>query len=305
METSAAPCPEGVPQERVESRRPQVLETACSRRVTAPSYLQQLVAEPSPAASWMHPDAPPTPLEAAQRRLAVGMLLSERLGDEARHLYECDAIEAVGRRMLGFDHFAELEKLQSFGEAAAMARSSIVAAPHCSGYATSGLVPAYDAPPTGWQYFKADGCTVVQAGGLELSRHPVCLFNGAYRAVDERDGWPVLQNEHGMWLFRVGPWARSRGDTGDSWRLSHEHTWDVDECNSYSISADGSLPVGDRSWHTIDGTTRLFAPRTMTMSVVVRAREHASILGRTRPFHQLMRSWLAHCRRTTALELAH
>ena len=141
--------------------------------------------------------------------------------------------------------------------------------------------------------------------GLALSGHAYDTYNGTYRVVDERDGWPVLQNEHGMWLFRVGSWARSLGDTGDSWRLSHEHTWDVDECNSYFISADGSLPVGDRSWHTIDGTTRLFAPRTMTMSVVVRAREHTSILGRTRPFHQLMRSWLAHCRRTTALELAH
>eukprot|EP01052_Picozoa_sp_SAG31_P073801 SAG31_NODE_32862_length_350_cov_30.390438_1_plen_66_part_01 len=39
-------------------------------------------------------------------------------------------------------------------------------------------------------------------GGLELAGHDTAHFNGAYRVIDERDGWPVLRNENGIWMFR-------------------------------------------------------------------------------------------------------
>ena len=38
--------------------------------------------------------------------------------------------------------------------------------------------------------------------GLMLAGHSFAEYNGTYEAVDERDGWPVLRNEHGRWLYR-------------------------------------------------------------------------------------------------------
>ena len=165
------------------------------------------------------------------------MLLSHRLGDETRHLCDADLTAEVGRRMLGFDHYAELGKLQSFGEAAAMARSIVIPAPHCSSYATVGLVSARDAPPVCWEYCK-DGCAVVQAGGLRVGGHSSSVYNGTYAAVDERGGWPVLQNEHGVWLFRCG---LQEQDNCDTWRLWHEHTWNVDRSLSPFPSSPSAL----------------------------------------------------------------
>ena len=102
---------------------------------------------------------------------------------------------------------------------------------------------------------------------MELSGHTTAGYNGTYRAVDERDGWPVLQNEDGIWLFRVGS-QPGLGDARESWRLWKKHTWDVDECNSYCRSTDGSFPIGEQRWHTYDTATRQFLPLTMTMHVI-------------------------------------
>ena len=110
--------------------------------------------------------------------------------------------------------------------------------------------------------------------GVAISGHTSASYNGTYDVVDERDGWPVLRNEHGTWLFRVG-FVAGLLDSGDSWRLCHKHTWDIDECNSYFRSTDGSFPIGERSWRKYDDATRVFLPHTMTMRVVVRARPDA------------------------------
>ena len=106
--------------------------------------------------------------------------------------------------------------------------------------------------------------------GLELNGHASADYNGTYRTVDERDGWPVLRNEHGTWLFRIGHLG-GLGDGRDSWRLWKNHTWDIDECNSYFTSTDGSLPIGEHEWRVHSGAGRRFLPRTMTMCVVVRS----------------------------------
>ena len=265
----------------VEEAVPPLRRLQSPPRCAATAYLQLVAAMPS-AHSFVPPGAAPTPLEAAQRRLAVSMVLSQRLGDDTRHLCDADLTAEVGRRMLGFDHYAELGKLQSFGEAAAMARSIVIPAPHCSLYATVGLVPARDAPPVCWQYFN-DGCKVVQVGGLRVCGHYSRAYNGTYAAVDERDGWPVLQNEHGVWLFRSGLQGVENDDT---WRLWHQHTWNVDRCNSY-INTDGSFPMGAVVWKVFDDVAKTFQRRTLTMQVVVRAILAAHVLYfSVHPAHQ-------------------
>ena len=237
-------------------------------RAVMPSYLQLVAAEPSPPASWTSPSAAPTPLEAAQRRLAVSMLLSHRLSDQARHVDDVDIAEQIARRMLGFDHFMELEKLQSFGEEAAMARSCVVAAPSHNGYANAGLVPSHEIPPICWRYF-GDGCTTVQAGGFRVAGHSFAEYNGTYEAVDERDGWPVLRNEHGRWLYRPS----HRGLlSSNSWTLWKEHTPEMNKCNAYIDAPDGSFPVGEQTWEVWSEGAGRFELGALQLRVMVRVR---------------------------------
>ena len=101
--------------------------------------------------------------------------------------------------------------------------------------------------------------------GLELSGHSTINYNGTYEAVDERDGWPVLQNEHGIWLFR--PVSRF----GTRWRLWHEHNPESDTSNAYIEAADGSFPIGEHPWRVWDDALGSHQPDTLTMRVVVRA----------------------------------
>ena len=54
---------------------------------------------------------------------------------------------------------------------------------------------------------------------MVVSGHPADAYNGTYAVVDERDGWPVLQNEHGVWFFRFGQRGFVNSDT---WRLWHD-----------------------------------------------------------------------------------
>ena len=231
-------------------------------------YLHQVAAAPQPGATWMCPGAPPTPLEAAQRRLAVAMLMSHRLSAEAYHVHEVDVAEQIGCRLLGFDHFAELGKLQRFGEEAANARSGVVPAGRHNHYDSAGLIKvglttAREIPAVGWLWSGA----VTQAAGIVLTGHTAILqadeYNGTYRAVDERDGWPVLQNEHGMWLFR--PSAAS--GLSHRWFIWREHTPAVDQCYSYIDAPDGSFPVGEQTWKVWERDG--FVDRPLTMRVVV------------------------------------
>ena len=81
--------------------------------------------------------------------------------------------------------------------------------------------------------------------GLMLAGHSFAEYNGTYEAVDERDGWPVLRNEHGRWLYR--PSHRSLLSS-NSWTLWKEHTPEMNKCNAYIDAPDGSFPVGEQTW---------------------------------------------------------
>ena len=98
---------------------------------------------------------------------------------------------------------------------------------------------------------------------MELSGHSITRYNGTYEAVDERDGWPVLQNEHGVWLFH--PVAST------CWRLWREHNPESDISNAYIEATDGSFPIGEHPWRVWDDASSSHQPDTLTMRVVVRA----------------------------------
>jgi hypothetical protein len=103
--------------------------------------------------------------------------------------------------------------------------------------------------------------------GLRRSGHSVAVFNGTYEAVDERDGWPVLRNEHSVWLYRPS----HRGETtSNSWTLSKEHTPDTTACEVYIDAPDGSFPVGEQTWQVWNFRSRLWEGGVLRMRVVVR-----------------------------------
>ena len=106
-----------------------------------------------------------------------------------------------------------------------------------------------------------NGCGI-EVAGLDLAGQSA-QYRGTYRAVDERDGWPVLQNEHGMWLFR--PSAAS--GLSHRWFIWREHTPAVDQCYSYIDAPDGSFPVGEQTWKVWERDG--FVDRPLTMRVVV------------------------------------
>ena len=95
----------------------------------AAGYLQLVNATPSPgaeAAPWkglFGPLADPEPvttLQAAQQRLAVAGICSARLG--AATILLSDIAEMVAHHVRGFDHFAESERIEQFGDDAEAAR---------------------------------------------------------------------------------------------------------------------------------------------------------------------------------------
>ena len=100
--------------------------------------------------------------------------------------------------------------------------------------------------------------------GLKIAGHRRQEYNGAYRAVDERDGWPVLQNEHGMWLYRP---AHRGLNSSKSWMLWQDHIPDVDRCNAYFDSPDGSFPMGKQTWRIWDTPSGAFGTGSLTMSI--------------------------------------
>ena len=182
---------------------------------------------------------PPTPTEASKRRLALAKLASYRLGLEAAHVLEVDIIAAIGRRLLGYNHQAERHKEIRWGAPAALARTFVRPAAAHSGYASVGLLPPTEIPAIVWR----SGRPVHLAGGLTIAGSRLGLFGGTYRAVDERDGWPVLQNEHGRWLFRPAKPSVQR-----YWVLSIEHTPESNAANAHIDMPDGSFPIGEHSW---------------------------------------------------------
>ena len=108
----------------------------------------------------------------------------------------------------------------------------------------------------------ADGLTC----GITIAQHGNANYNGTYHAVAERDGWPVLQNEHGMWLYRPSVKGQSI-----RWFLWSEHTPDVDQCSAYIDAPDGSFPIGEQSWKVWDADIEGFSAGTLTMRTLVRS----------------------------------
>ena len=97
---------------------------------------------------------------------------------------------------------------------------------------------------------------------MRLSGHSAVSYNGTYEAVDEHDGWPVLQNENGNYLFR-----RLRSP---QWYLATKHTPESNTSNAHISGEDGSFPIGEHAWNVWNEPSRSFEPRTLTMRVVVR-----------------------------------
>ena len=101
--------------------------------------------------------------------------------------------------------------------------------------------------------------------GLRLAGHSFAAYNGTYAAVDERDGWPVLRNEHGMWLYR--PSHRGRLNS-NSWTLRNDHTPETSVCNASIDAPDGSFPVGEQTWKVWNEGAGCFERRALGLRVV-------------------------------------
>eukprot|EP01052_Picozoa_sp_SAG31_P009999 SAG31_NODE_535_length_14348_cov_11.339603_22_plen_186_part_00 len=176
--------------------------------------------------------------------------------------------------------------------------------PEHSGYRIAGLVPAREIPTVGW------GPTgrVRQSAGFALARHDTAHYNGAYRVIDERDGWPVLRNENGIWMFRPSHTGYS---TSTAWVLSKNHGHDSKVCSAYikapgkkfsflcpvsekygtliercnalienvSPCTDGSFPLGEQTWQRFDSNVAgNFKEVTMSLRSLVRS-QHAFLIA--------------------------
>jgi hypothetical protein len=189
-----------------------------------PSYLSLVVAAPSPHADWLPVSAPPTPLEAAQRRLAfAGMQLpheEEELDDDLGPslstgselftfgLDDVDIAAGIGPRVRGVDHFTERERTKLWGGPAATARAQL------SGRGS-----------------------VVQVSGRVANGE----YDGQYSWSGEFEGWPHFASEIGNHLYYyLGPQRRGP----QSWRIGPTFSPSTDSCVAFIPAPSGSLPVG-------------------------------------------------------------
>ena len=120
-------------------------------------YLRRGAERPSRVPAWLPPDAPPTALLAAQRRLAMASLGSARLGAAAA--LPSDGVGLVAPHVRGFDLTAETRKAR-FGALAFSARA---------------------------QFRQLSGMREAVVGML-IEGHPVPAFNGVYRVDSEHEG---------------------------------------------------------------------------------------------------------------------
>ena len=104
--------------------------------------------------------------------------------------------------------------------------------------------------------------------GITIAQHGNADYNGTYYAVEERDGWPVLRNECGTWLYRP---SFTGLPNSNAWLLWREHTPDVNQCNAYIDAPDGSFPIGEQSWKVWDADIEGFSAGTLTMRTLVRS----------------------------------
>ena len=208
-------------------------------REAVSGYLQLL----GPSYSWSQPSYPewaadidfpsePSILYAAQQRLAIAGIGSSRLG--AACTLSSDIAEMVAFHIRGFDHEAEMERLEEDGVHAARAQ-----------FRPQTLPAAGEKPEaTG---FLIEGCPDGRDAECEES-YP--FLNDVYRLDEELfEGWPVLTNN---WGYCCSQRSRSSAPWGDEWHLSCSF-----EGNRLAHIDDpaGPLPVGATTWNfrTSDG----------------------------------------------------
>ena len=229
-------------EDRLESTRQQLIAEQESaerqlavlrfQRVIIGSYLQLVGGDVEwPARrSWVPAGEPLSLLEAAQQRLAFAGLCSARLGSEAL-LHVSDVAEMVAFHIRGFDHAAELAKVQRFGEQAARARAQFRPPPPAAGQPPQ---------PTGFT-LETGSCwsppppPAAPLNGIRYS--PSIPIDGTYLLLAEHQGFPVFLSEHGIYMYRCR----------DAWFLRSEFRPDELDCQAYIRCTDG-LPLGARSW---------------------------------------------------------
>ena len=201
-------------------------------------YLQLATMNPSPrpdSFSWFTSEVPffaaPTPLQAAQNRLAMALLGNGRVGLFAK-LHLLDVAGMIARYVRGFDHFAEHDKKVRFGTEAVEARKQF----------RPPLRPAEDKP---------------QATGMLLKGHPRPVYNGVYRVDSEDSGYPLLKNQAGMYCYRKD----------NDWNLSDEpHD---ESCGASIAAADGPVPVGAHAWRSYADVSDPWSDFTFTVTLLL------------------------------------
>jgi hypothetical protein len=253
---------------------------------------EQQTADGAPPPAARRP--PPSPLAAAERRLALCALRHERLardaalGGFARSEPGRKLVEMVGRQVVAYDYEGARAKLRRFGPVAAAARAQFVPPTPCSPWRSSaGCVPAECAARC-----HADmHCPSCQRVGLDAAReeqpqavafllqgHPQPAFDGVYRAVSERNGFPVLRNTRGMHCLR--------SETTHAWFLSDQLDPATDEMTAMlAMSADeGPIPTDDFShetgWLCVDTRDQSWTGRSFRFDLLMTEADVAAALAR-------------------------
>lgn len=148
---------------------------------------------------------PPAPLVAAERRLALGVVI---LRSPSGFWVSCDLVEEIARQVVGYDHEAECKKWVEHGQEAMEARAQFVPArQHCLWETGAGPALRF----TGWYWhgsetraagFVLHGSKVQSAHGRYSRELRLGLYDGVYRVVDEHNGWPILMNQAEMYCFQ-------------------------------------------------------------------------------------------------------
>ena len=160
---------------------------------------------------------PPSPLDAAECRLALCAVRHERLAASSPQLAFARSevgrliVEMIGKLVVAFDYEEERFKLRRFGPAAAAARAQFVPTMACSPWRSyAGRAPSEcrarchaDAHcPSCQRVGRYSGREQAQAAAFLLEGHPQAAFNGLYRTVSEHNGFPVFRNGRGMHCLR-------------------------------------------------------------------------------------------------------